>query len=138
VFGLISSAWVLPSLLGPPVAGLVTEMFSWHWVFLGLVPLVVVATALVVPAVRGTGPAEAAAPARPGTVPAALAAAAGVAGLSWAGQDLGPVAVGVGAVSVLLLVPALRVLLPRGVFRAARGVPSVVAGAGCSPVPSSV
>lgn len=130
VFGLISSAWVLPSLLGPPVAGLVTEVFSWHWVFLGLVPLVVLATALVVPAVRGTGPAETAAPARPGTVPAALAAAAGVAGLSWAGQDLGPVAIGVGAVSVLLLVPALRVLLPRGVFRAARGVPSVVAARG--------
>ena len=56
VFGLISSAWVLPSLLGPPVAGLVTETLSWHWVFLGLVPLVVVALALVAPAVRNARP----------------------------------------------------------------------------------
>ena len=63
VFGLISSAWVLPSLLGPPVAGLVTESLSWHWVFLGLVPLVAVALALVAPAVRRLG--------RPGEVPAA-------------------------------------------------------------------
>src|SRR3954462_4322416 len=57
VFGLISSAWVLPSLLGPPVSGLVTETLSWHWVFLGLVPLVAVALALVAPAVRNLGPA---------------------------------------------------------------------------------
>lgn len=135
VFGLISSAWVLPSLLGPPVAGVVTEAFSWHWVFLGLVPLVVLATALVVPAVRGTGPAETAAPARPGTVPAALAAAVGVAGLSWAGQELGSTTsgwatAGAALAAVLLLVPALRVLLPRGVFTAVRGVPSVVAARG--------
>ena len=52
VFGLISAAWVLPSLIGPPVAALVTERFSWHWVFLGLVPFVAVALALVVPGVR--------------------------------------------------------------------------------------
>ena len=68
VFGLISSAWVLPSLLGPPVAGLVTETLSWHWVFLGLVPLVAVALALVAPAVRTLGPAaqRAGGPARHG------------------------------------------------------------------------
>ena len=58
VFGLMSSAWVLPSLVGPPLAGFVTDRFSWHWVFLGLVPVVGVALALVVPAVRrlGVGP----------------------------------------------------------------------------------
>ena len=55
VFGLISAAWVLPSLIGPPVAALVTERFSWHWVFLGLVPFVAVALALVVPGVRRLG-----------------------------------------------------------------------------------
>ena len=35
MFGLMSSAWVLPSLVGPPLSGLVTERFSWRWVFLG-------------------------------------------------------------------------------------------------------
>jgi MFS family permease len=52
MFGLMSSAWVLPSLVGPPIAGLVTERFSWRWVFFGLVPVALVALSLVVPSVR--------------------------------------------------------------------------------------
>jgi MFS family permease len=56
VFGLLASAWVLPSLIGPPAAGVVTEALSWHWVFLGLVPVVVLAVSLVVPAVRQLEP----------------------------------------------------------------------------------
>jgi MFS family permease len=127
VFGLISSAWVLPSLLGPPVAGLVTETWSWHWVFLGLVPLVVVAVALVVPAVRTLERPEAPAGSRRGTVPAAAGAALGVSALSWASQNLGGPAIAVAVAAVVVLVPSMRVLLPRGVFRAARGVPTVVA-----------
>ena len=130
VFGLISSAWVLPALLGPPISGLVTETVSWHWVFLGLVPLVFVAAALVIPAVRTLGPPQTPAPARRGTVPAAVGAAVGVSALSWAAQNPGAVAIGAAVGAVALLVPALRVLLPRGVFRAARGVPTVVASRG--------
>ncbi|MGH3934218.1 MAG: MFS transporter, partial [Pseudonocardiaceae bacterium] len=29
IFGLLSAAWVLPSLLGPPGAGIITERLSW-------------------------------------------------------------------------------------------------------------
>ncbi|QJY44883.1 MFS transporter [Pseudonocardia broussonetiae] len=133
VFGLISSAWVLPSLIGPPVSGVVTEAVSWHWVFLGLVPFVVLAVALVVPAVRRLGPPDpgrAAAQARPGLVPAAAAAAVGVSGLSWAAQQEGAAGAVVAAVAVLLLVPAVPRLLPRGVFRSGRGVPTVVVARG--------
>jgi len=53
-----------------------------------------------------------------------------VAALSWAAQNPGAVAIGAAVGAVALLVPALRVLLPRGVFRAARGVPTVVASRG--------
>lgn len=130
VFGLISSAWVLPSLIGPPVAGLVTETLSWHWVFLGLVPFVVVAVALVVPAVRrlaGHGPA---APRRRAVVPAALAAAVGVAALSWAAQQSSALAAGVAAAALVLIVPAVPRLFPAGVLRAARGIPTVVVARG--------
>jgi MFS family permease len=66
VFGLISSAWVLPSLIGPPVSGVVTETLSWHWVFIGLTPFVALAVALVVPAVRRLEPPE---PGRGGRAP---------------------------------------------------------------------
>ncbi|WP_308282517.1 MFS transporter [Pseudonocardia nigra] len=131
VFALISSAWVLPALIGPPVSGVVTEALSWHWVFLGLVPLVLLAVGLVVPAVRQLEPpsGEVAAPRR-GLVVAALAAAAGVAGLSWASQQVSLLALGVAAAALGVLVPALLRLLPTGVFRAGRGIPTVVAARG--------
>jgi MFS family permease len=132
VFGLLSAAWVLPTLIGPPVAGVVSEMLSWHWVFLGLVPFVALAVGLVVPAVRTLDPPGdgRSVEARPGLLAAALAAAVGVSALSWASQQAGVAAVTVAAAAVLLLVPALRRLLPRGVFTAARGIPAVVAGRG--------
>jgi MFS family permease len=130
VFGLISSAWVLPALLGPPVSGLVTETLSWHWVFLGLVPFVLVATALVVPAVRTLAAPERPADSRRGLVLAALAASGGVAALSWAAQHVSMLAAVVAAASVAVLVPALVRLFPRGVFRLKRGIPTVVASRG--------
>ncbi len=130
VFGLMSSAWVLPALIGPPVAGLVTDLASWHWVFLGLIPFVVVAVALVVPVVRKLGPPDAAGPRRGGhaaVVVAAAGAALGVSGLSWAAQDLSLVGGLVALVAAVVLVPSLRRLLPAGVIRAGPGVPTVVA-----------
>jgi MFS family permease len=89
----MSSAWVLPSLIGPPIAGLLTDLFSWHWVFLGLIPIVAVAVALVVPAVRKLTP-PTPDPAHAGrgrhlrVVVAALGAAVGVSALSWAAQHI--------------------------------------------------
>ncbi len=130
VFGLMSSAWVLPALLGPPVAGFVTQTWSWHWVFLGLLPLVLVAASLVVPAVRELAGPPSGTVARRGTVPAAAGAAVGVAALSWAAQQGPAVAAAVAAAALAMLVPSLRVLLPRGVFGARRGIPAVVAARG--------
>ena len=50
IFGAFAAAWVLPSLIGPPLAGVVAEVFSWHWVFLGVGVLMVFAGAAVIPA----------------------------------------------------------------------------------------
>ena len=133
VFGLMSAAWVLPSLVGPPLAGVVTETLSWHWVFLGLLPGVAVAVALVAPAVRRLGPparTDGAPTARRGVIIAALAAAVGVSALSWASQHVGAAAAVVAAAALVMLVPALRRLLPRGVFGFRRGIPAVVAARG--------
>ena len=130
VFGLISGAWVLPSLVGPPLAGFVTERLSWHWVFLGLVPVVVLALALVVPAARRLTPPDHPTPARPGLVAAAAGAAAGVTALSWAAQHPGALGAGAAVGALAVLVPSLHRLLPAGVFRARRGVPAVVAARG--------
>jgi MFS family permease len=126
----MSSAWVLPSLIGPPISGLVTERLSWRWVFFGLVPVAALALALVVPAVRRLGPPDpnrAAAPKRRGLLPAAFGAAVGVSALTWAGQKPDVTAAIVLVAALLVLVPAMRRLLPAGVFRARRGIPTVVA-----------
>jgi len=56
MFALLSTAWVVPGLIGPVVAERISEAVGWRWVFLGLVPLVVVAGALVVPAMARLGP----------------------------------------------------------------------------------
>jgi MFS family permease len=131
MFGLLSSAWVLPSLVGPPLAALVTERLSWHWVFLGLVPVVLIALALVVPAARRLpSPPRNAAPARRGLVSAAVGAAVGVAALTWAVQRRDAVGAAVVAGALAVLVPSLRRLLPAGVFRARRGISAVVAARG--------
>ena len=133
VFGLMSSAWVLPSLIGPPVAGVVTERLSWHWVFLGLLPVVVLAVGLVVPSVRRLGRPDLGRSAtlrRPGLVLAALGAAIGVSALSWASQRPSGTAAAVAGGALVLLVPSVRRLLPTGVFRARRGMPTVVAARG--------
>ncbi|MDF3048822.1 MAG: major facilitator superfamily 1 [Pseudonocardia sp.] len=137
VFGLMSSAWVLPSLVGPPLAGFVTDRFSWHWVFLGLVPVVGVALALVVPAVRrlgrrttGTTRTNRARATPRAVIAAAAGAALGVSALSAAAQRPTLLGAVVAVAAVAVLVPSLRRLLPRGVFRARRGVPAVVAARG--------
>ena len=128
----LAGAWVVPSLIGPVVAGFVTVAFGWRWVFLGLVPLLVVGTAFVVPVVRRLPPPDRGVhpAARKGLVLASVAAAVGVAAITAGAQQLDWVSVPVIGVGLALTVFAVRRLLPRGTFRAGRGLPSVVLARG--------
>src|SRR3954470_15029018 len=56
MFAVLSTAWVVPGLVGPVLAERVSDTVGWRWVFLGLVPLVAVAGSLVVPAMMRLGP----------------------------------------------------------------------------------
>ncbi|HZD38911.1 MAG TPA: MFS transporter, partial [Actinomycetes bacterium] len=58
VFAVLSTAWVVPGLIGPALSALVATHSSWRYVFLGLLPLVLVAAGLALPAVRRIGPPE--------------------------------------------------------------------------------
>jgi MFS family permease len=53
MFAVLSTAWVIPGLIGPAAATLIEHAGSWRWVFLGLLPLVAVAAVIVVPALGG-------------------------------------------------------------------------------------
>ncbi|MEX0767683.1 MAG: MFS transporter, partial [Microthrixaceae bacterium] len=42
VFAVMSTAWVVPSLVSPLTASLIADSFGWRWVFLGLIPITLV------------------------------------------------------------------------------------------------
>lgn len=132
IFAAFAASWVVPSLVGPFAAGVVAQLSSWHWVFLGVVGLVVPALLMVVPAVRGMDSEPAAEPVPAEPVPwafgrmgwAALAAVA-VLGLNLSAEVPGVGGV-IAVVALVLALIAVKPLVPRGTLTARRGLPSVI------------
>ncbi|WP_336633189.1 MULTISPECIES: MFS transporter [unclassified Microbacterium] len=127
VFAAFSAAWVVPSIVGPFLAGLVAEQLHWRWVFLGVAILTLVAFAVVYLRLHGIDLATDDPSHEPVGARLLLASvvAAGALALSIAGgSGAWTPAVIVGA--LLGIVLAVRPLLPPGTLRARRGLPSVV------------
>ncbi len=129
LFGAFAAGWVLPALIGPLAAGLVTTHVGWRGVFLGLLPLVGAGLALLLSAGPDEPPAGQPA-ARRSNAPFALLAGAGIAGLQYAAQRLDLAAVGLAVLGAAALAVGLRRLLPRGTVRARPGIPAVIASRG--------
>ncbi|WFR66685.1 MFS transporter [Curtobacterium flaccumfaciens] len=132
VFAGFAAAWVVPALIGPALAGIVTDLWNWHWVFAGALVIAVGAFTLLVPTLgRLHPPAPELRPAwQRSRIGWSVAAAVAILLLNVA-PDLGAwaqvVAVTVGLVGTWF---ALRPLLPVGTFRAAPGLPSVILSRG--------
>lgn len=126
VFAAFSAGWVVPSLIGPSISGLIVQHLGWRWVFL-IVPLLAIPAALLLrPALRQVGVVAAGSTGR-NVVPWAVGASLGALTLYIGGQQKGWLA-------PALLVPALAVLalcswklLPTGTLTLRRGLPSVIA-----------
>ncbi|HEY7524926.1 MAG TPA: MFS transporter [Candidatus Limnocylindrales bacterium] len=136
MFATLSTAWVVPGLVGPAVAGFVADEINWRLVFVGLIPILAVAGGMTLTglgsAATRTGQApdpgeRAAAVASLRRLPLAVVVAAGaglmVGGLSAAQPTLLIVGVGIGLV---LAVPAFARLTPPGTLRADAGLPAAV------------
>ena len=151
MFALLSTAWVVPSLVGPGAAAVVGDQLGWRWVFLGLVPLVALCGVGVMgsvgrmqappppvpadPAAAGRADAE-----TPGDADALASRSSGAtdlrnvvlltvgAGLTLWGleRSMPLVLVGATAVGLALLVPAFRRLTPEGTLSARPGLPAAV------------
>ncbi|HEV7605155.1 MAG TPA: MFS transporter, partial [Candidatus Limnocylindrales bacterium] len=52
MFATLSTAWILPGVIGPAIAGTVGEAFGWRYVFLGLLPLIALAGLLTLGALH--------------------------------------------------------------------------------------
>src|SRR5918999_1589327 len=58
VMALLASMWILPGLLGPPMGAVLTETVGWRWAFVAPLPLIMLATLMVMPSLRGVGVSE--------------------------------------------------------------------------------
>ena len=131
MIALTSSAWVVPGLIGPALAGWVTDALDWRWVFLGAVPPVLLMGLAVYPQLARLGPAQRTAiPMRSDASRAfdALRLALGST-LVLVALTIGnlPLAVLLAGAGGWLAIAALGHLLPPGTLRLRRGRPSVVA-----------
>ena len=150
LFGWISAAWVLPSIVGPLLAAAVSQAWSWRGVFLLVVPAVAATLVVLARALPGAGGVETRASADPvapdrdateaprrvdarGEALVGLVVTVGAALFQWAGTQLAPPRVGptIAAVGgIILLGVGLPRLLPAGALRAARGLPAVILARG--------
>ncbi|MEU0516453.1 MFS transporter [Streptosporangium sp. NPDC006007] len=137
VFAVFAACWVVPSMVGPAVAGTVVEHLGWRWVFLG-VPLLVLPAAILL--WRGLAPAASApASGSAGNLPETGRRVPILRKLGWtvltavgavlmqyggAARGSGTVLLAAGLAVLILSLPRL---LPPGTLRAARGLPAVIA-----------
>ncbi len=129
MLAVLSTAWVVPGVIGPALSGVIAEHLSWRVVFLGLLPLVAIAAALTVPALARVALAPAAeAPGGSGerrrlvgAIVLALGAGLLLIGLTTANLFPGLVLVVVG---VAIGLPAYRALTPPGTLSARPGLPA--------------
>jgi MFS family permease len=127
IFGAFAAAWVIPSMVGPTIAGAVGEAFGWRWVFLGVVALAVLATAMLVPALRVlVDNPEPSSVATGGRLLLAALVAGAVVALDVAGRSSSAIGFVAAVIAVVVVVVAVRPLLPAGTLVVRRGLPSVV------------
>ncbi len=130
MMAVLSTAWVVPGIVGPGLAAAVTHLFGWRWVFLGLIPLVALAGPMALPALLRLGRPDV----KPGDehrVADAIRTAAGAALVLGAlGARNVILAVMLAVAGIVVGIAALRRLLPPGTLHAARGLPATILSRG--------
>lgn len=130
MLALLSTAWVVPGLVGPGLSGIMAEALGWRSVFLVLAPLPILSGLLAVPSLRRMGAGTPSPDGRVRTISAIVLAAGAGMFLTGIAQSNLTVAVPLAAAGLALTVPALRRLLPDGTLRASPGMPAAVATMG--------
>ena len=124
-FTLLSAAWVLPSIVGPFVAGFLTDHVSWRAVFWLVVPFSL-SVLFMSSRLEHLGGGTNEHPPRWNRVMFACVAAGSLAVLQEAGSRRDVLGAALAVVGLLVLVPTLSRLLPSGALKFAHGLPTVV------------
>lgn len=121
-----SAAWVVPSIVGPFVAGLIAQTIGWRWVFGLAVIVLVVAAVLLGRIVTGLRQELVDVPWRRRSIAASVLLAVAVLALNAVADRLDAVGVGLAVAALAVVCLTLLPLTPRGTLRAARGLPTDV------------
>jgi MFS family permease len=126
VMALLASMWILPGLLGPSVGAVLTATVGWRWAFLAPLPLIVLATGMVMPSLRGVSVSEE----KSGLPVAASLVLMVSVGLLLAGlTGISVWSIPLVAVGTAVTIPALRRITPPGTLTARAGLPAASAAA---------
>ena len=122
-----SACWMLPAFVGPPLAGWIVQISSWHYVFWSVLPFMAVGGLLVLRPLRHIE----LTPEEPHELKKRLmllatAVAAGLALIQWAGQELDLWSALWAAVGLAAVVFGLPPLLPKTIDWTGRGISGVV------------
>src|SRR5918999_4558567 len=126
VMALLASMWILPGLLGPPMGAVLTETVGWRWAFLAPLPLIMLATLMVMPSLRGVGVSEERSRL---PVAASLVLMVGAGALLAGLTDLTVWSIPLVVVGTAVTIPALRRITPPGTLTARAGIPAASAAA---------
>jgi MFS family permease len=130
MLAMISTAWVVPGLIGPALSGLVADHLGWRLVFFGLLPPLPVVAILTLPILRRLPRADQAAPIK-SQLGAAVLLAAGVVAILMGLQShqllliLGYLIAGAAA-----SVYGLQRLMPAGTLTVRPGLPAAILAMG--------
>lgn len=127
VFAAFSAAWVVPSIVGPALAGVTADTIGWRWVFLGVAVLAVIAFALLAPKLRAIAHTESIRAS--GVVPRVLLAvlvAVTILAIGSSTELSLQIGWALAAAGIVVLASSIRPLLPPGTLVARAGLPSVI------------
>lgn len=131
ILAMFSSAFILPALIGPYIAGLLSELLSWRFVFWLVLPFIGLAVILTLPAFRKltVQKQEGANSSRKEGLAVLLAIGTGMllGGLGMITDWKGILLTLAGG---LIMIQPLRKLLPKGTFTAGKGLPATIASRG--------
>src|SRR6476620_5686535 len=119
-----SAAWVVPSIAGPFVAGLIAQTIGWRWVFGLAIVVLAVAAVLLGRIVTGLRQDLVDVPWRKRSIAASAVLAVAVLGLNAVADRLDLLGIALAVLAVVVVALTLLPLTPRGTLRAARGLPT--------------